>query len=98
MRARQNNVGSSVETLYKIIDNQVEALEFHVAEDSLAANRTLIEMSLKPGVLIGAVTRDGKPFIPHGNDRLLPGDSVVVVTTITGLSDLDSIIEDKSHE
>jgi trk system potassium uptake protein TrkA len=98
VRARQNNVGSNVETLYKIIDNKVEALEFHVAEDSLAANRTLIEMTLKPDVLIGAITRDGKPFIPHGNDRLLPGDSVVVVTTMTGLSDLDSIIEEKTYE
>ncbi len=95
VRARQNNVGSSVETLYKIIDNKVEALEFHVAEDSLVAGQSLIELRLKKGVLIGAVTRGGKPFIPHGSDRLMPGDSVVVVTTLAGLDDLDSIIEDK---
>ncbi len=94
VRARQNNVGSSVETLYKIIDNKVEALEFHVADDSRVAHRTLLEMKLRDGVLVGAVTRDGKPFIPHGLDSLLPGDSVVVVTTISGLSDLDSILEE----
>ena len=93
VRARQNNVGSNVETLYKIIDNKVEALEFRVAEDSFVANKTLIDLKLKPNVLIGAVTRDGHVFIPHGNDKLLPGDSVVVVTTITGISNLDSIIE-----
>ncbi len=94
VRARQNNVGSSVETLYKLIDNQVEALEFHVAEDSRVAHRTLLEMKLRQGVLVGAVTRDKHPFIPHGLDSLLPGDSVVVVTTIQGLSDLDSILEE----
>lgn len=94
VRARQNNVGSGVETLYKIIDNKVEALEFHVGEESRLANKTLIELNLKKNVLIGAVTRNGKAFIPHGNDTLLPGDSVVVVTTIQGLDDLDSIIED----
>ena len=93
VRARQNNVGSNVETLYKIINNRVEALEFHVAEDSTVANRTLIELPLKPGVLIGAVTRNGHVFIPHGNDTLLPGDSVVIVTSLKGLSDLDSITE-----
>ncbi len=93
VRARQNNVGSSVETLYKIINNRVEALEFHVAEDSDVANRKLFELPLKSGVLIGAVTRGGQVFIPHGSDVLLPGDSVVVVTTLKGLSDLDSITE-----
>jgi len=93
VRARQNNVGSNVETLYKIINNRVEALEFHVAEDSAVANRKLFELPLKPGVLIGAVTRDGRVFIPHGSDILLSGDSVVVVTTLKGLSDLDSITE-----
>lgn len=94
VRARQNNVTSNVETLYKIIDNKVEALEFRVGEDSAACGKMLMELKLKKGVLIGSVTRDKKPFIPHGRDRLQAGDLVVVVTTIAGLSDFDSILGD----
>ncbi len=94
VRVRQNNVGSNVETLYKIIDNKVEALEFRVSEDSAACGKTLIDLEHKAGVLIGSITRDKKPFIPHGRDRLQAGDLVVVVTTIAGLSDFDSILGD----
>jgi len=91
VRAKQNNIGSNVETLYKIIDNKVEALEFHVSEDSELVNTTLEEMSLRNNVIIGAINRKGKVFIPHGKDKLEIGDSVIIVTTISGLSDLDDI-------
>lgn len=91
VRARQNKIGSNVETLYKIIDNKVEALAFHVGENSSITYKTLEELRLRKNVIIGFINRDGKTFIPHGKDELRPGDSVVVVTTITGLSDLDDI-------
>lgn len=91
VRAKQNHIGSNVETLYKIIDNKVEALEFHVSADSHLVNKTLEELRLRRNILVGCVIRDGNVFIPHGQDSLLAGDSVIIVTTITGLSDLDSI-------
>ncbi len=91
VRAKQNSIGSSVETLYKIIDNKVEALEFHVSDDSAIADVSLEELTLRANVLIGCISRGGRVFIPHGKDMLRAGDSVIVVTTIAGLSDLDDI-------
>lgn len=91
VRARQNNIGSNVETLYKIIDNKVEALEFHVGEDSELTNTSLEDMMLRNNVIIGCISRGGKVFIPRGKDTLRVGDSVIIVTTISGLSDLDDI-------
>lgn len=93
VRARNNNIGNNVETLYKIIDNKVEALEFHVTEDSELLGKTLEELQLKRNVIIGCISRKGREFIPHGKDALRTGDSVIIVTTITGLSDLDDIKE-----
>lgn len=93
VRARENNIGSNVETLYKIIDNKVEALEFHVSEDSELVDITLEELSLRKNVIVGCVNRKGNVFIPHGKDTLKTGDSVIIVTTIPGLSDLDDIKE-----
>ncbi len=94
VRAKKNNIGNNVETLYKIIDNKVEALEFHVSEDSELVNTSLEELQLKSNVIIGSINRKGQVFIPRGRDCLQVGDSVVVVTTIQGLSDLDDIKRD----
>ncbi|MBP9989783.1 MAG: Trk system potassium transporter TrkA [Ruminococcus sp.] len=91
VRAKQNNIGSNVETLYKIIDNKVEALEFNVSEDSQLVGMTLESVEIKKNILIGSINRKGKVFIPHGKDTLEVGDSVIVVTTKSGLSDLDDI-------
>lgn len=91
VRARKNNIGNNVETLYKIIDNKVEALEFNVAEDSSLLNITLEELNLRDNVIIGCINRRGRVFIPHGKDTLKAGDQVIVVTTITGLTDFDDI-------
>ncbi len=91
VRAKQNSIGSGVDTLYRIIDNKVEALEFHVAPDSELAGLSLEQLQLRENVLIGCISRNGKVFIPHGQDTLLAGDTVIVVTTIQGLSDLDDI-------
>ncbi len=93
VRARKNNIGNNVETLYKIIDNKVEALEFHVSYDSSLINQTLEELTLKNNVIIGCINRKGRVFIPHGKDTLKADDTVIVVTTIAGLSDLDDIKE-----
>ena len=93
VRARKNNIGNNLETLYKIIDNKVEALEFNVAEDSSLIDITLEELKLRENVIIGYISRKGRGFIPHGKDSLKAGDSVIVVTTISGLTDLDDIKE-----
>ena len=93
VRARKNNIGNNVETLYKIIDNKVEALEFNVSEDSVLLNQTLEELQLKKNVIVGCITRKGHVFIPHGKDTFKVGDSVIIVTKIPGLSDLDDIKE-----
>ena len=94
VRAKENNLGSNVETLYKLIDNKVEALEFHVSEDSVLLNTSLEELQLRNNVIIGSINRRGNVFIPRGKDTLQIGDSVVVVTTMQGLSDLDDIKKD----
>lgn len=94
VRARKNNIGNNIETLYKIIDNKVEALEFHVSEDSVLLDKTLEELEIKNNVIVGCINRKGDVFIPHGKDTFKVGDSVIIVTTISGLSDLDDIIRE----
>ena len=93
VRAMQNSVGSKVETLYKLLSGRVEALEFRAAEGSPVCGTPLSTLRLKRNILIGSIDRGGKVIIPSGQDTIEPGDTVIVITTITGLSDLSDILD-----
>lgn len=94
VRAMQNSVGSNVETLYKMADDRVEALEFRVRAESSVLGKPLISLKLKKNLLIACINRRGKIIIPGGQDTIELGDTVIVVTTESGLSDLSDIAED----
>lgn len=91
-RALQNSVGSSLETLYKLMDGSVEALEFKVSSDFKGTNIPLKELSLKPNILIAGIIRGRKANIPNGNDIILPGDKVVVIASGQKVMDLSDIL------
>lgn len=92
-RAMQNTIGSNVETLYHILDNKAEALEFLIRENSEVVNVPLKDLSLKDNLLVGCINRDGRIMIPWGNDSLQVGDTVIVVTTQKGLRDIRDILK-----
>lgn len=93
VRAMQNSLGSNVETLYKIVGNKAEALEFRATAKSAVCGKPLQELATLPNLLIGAINRNGKILTPGGRDTIEPGDTVIVVTTVTGLNDLDDILD-----
>ena len=89
----QNSLGSNVETLYKLVGGKAEALEFRVAEGSAVCGIPLQTLRLRKNLLIGCINRAGKILIPSGQDTIEPGDTVVVATSVTGLNELDDILE-----
>ncbi|MBE5967191.1 MAG: Trk system potassium transporter TrkA [Lachnospiraceae bacterium] len=92
VRAMSNQKGSNVETLYKIVGNKVEALEFRVKSNSACVGVPLEKLELKPNLLVSCINRQGKIIIPNGQDTIQPGDTVIIVTTNTGLNDLSDIL------
>lgn len=93
VRAMQNSMGSKVETLYKLVGGRVEALEFRVAETSALCGIPLQKLDLRPNFLLGCINRHGRIIIPSGQDAVEAGDTVVVVTSVSGLKELDDILE-----
>ena len=81
-----------MESLYKIIDDKVEALEFLIQRDSPIIGIPLAELKVKPGVLIACISRGGRIMIPNGASRILEGDSVIVVTSHLGFGDIRDIL------
>ncbi len=91
-RALQNSLGSNVETLYKIMDGKAEALEFNVHNDFSHLGVPLKEMKLKPNILLAGIIRNRKTLLPSGDDVILAGDRVIVISTEHRLQDLSDIV------
>ncbi len=91
-RALQNSLGSNIETLYKLMDGDAEALEFNVVADQRITDIPLKSLKLKDNILIAGIIRDRNTIIPGGNDVILPSDHVVVIAAGQKLSDLSDIL------
>ena len=95
VRAMKNSIGSNVETLYKLMDDRVEALEFIIHEDCALQKIKLENMQTRKDVLVACISRKGKIIIPGGQDYFQQGDSVIVVTTHTGLQNIEDILAEQ---
>ena len=96
VRAMHNTTGGSVLTLHRIVDNKVEALEFRVTETTRHLGETLLQITLKPNILLACINRYGKIIIPKGEDTIELNDTVIVVTTADQtIYDLNDIFDDK---
>jgi trk system potassium uptake protein TrkA len=93
IRAVQNSEGSNVETLYRLNDERIEALEFKVRNGSKVANKAISQLNLKDNLQIICINRRGKIILPQGSDSILPDDMVVVLTTHKGLGALEDILK-----
>ena len=94
VRALANSQGMAVESLYKLLGGRVEALEFTVSEKGAERlGLPLKDLTLKPGILLAAIVREGRTIIPGGMTVIQAGDHVLVVTNAMGLTDLKDILE-----
>ena len=93
VRALGNSAGSSVETLYRLVDGKVEVLEFRVAEESACIRKPIRDLKIRDNILISALIRGTKSIIPDGSTIIQPGDHAIVVTAAGRLKYLDQILE-----
>ena len=91
-RALENSQGSNVETMYNIMDNKAEVLEFNAGGDFPGIGVPLKKLRLRKNVLIGGIIRDRKALIPSGDDKILQGDRVMVVAAGGRHNDLSDIL------
>ncbi len=92
-RALDNSRGSNVETLYKLMDGQVEALEFNATATAELTDIPLRDLTLKPNILIAGILRGRRTIVPGGDDCIMAGDKVIVLAAKQRLGDLSEIIQ-----
>lgn len=93
IRALANTRGSNVLTLYRLVNNQVEALEFLAKKQERIYDKPLRELKIKENCLIACIIRENDVIIPNGNACIKLGDTVIVVTTHKNFDDLTDIFE-----
>lgn len=94
VRAMANSIGSNVETLYNIIENKAEALEFLIQMGSPVLGIPLNDLPIRKGVLVACIYRNRKIIIPNGHSKIEVDDRVIVVTTRMGFQDIRDILEE----
>ena len=94
VRAMANSIGSNVETLYNIIENKAEALEFLIQLGAPVIGIPLIDLPIKKGVLIACIYRNRQIIIPNGQSMIEVDDRVIVVTTHMGFQDIRDILQE----
>lgn len=80
IRAIGNSGESSVQTLYKLVDGKVEALEFFITSDFGKTGIPLKDLKTQNNTLIASIIRNGRVIFPRGDDTIQTGDSVIIVS------------------
>ncbi len=91
-RALENSKDSSVETLYKLMDDMVEALEFTVKDGLDFLNVPFKELKLKENILVAGIIRDRKTIIPTGDDVIMSGDRIIIFASNQRINNLSDIV------
>ena len=94
IRAIANKRGSNVLTLYRLVNDKVEALEFLAKrKQDKIYDKPLKELNIKKDCLIACIIRENEVVIPDGNSTIKIGDNIIVVTTHKNFDDLIDIFE-----
>lgn len=91
VRSMESMGGDSIKTLYRIIGQQAEMIEFVATSETYHLNVPIIELPLKKNLLITAIVRGDDVIIPKGKNCIMEGDTVIIVTTMKQLDVLNQI-------
>lgn len=89
---------SSVQTLYKIVNDEVEAIEFKVTEKTKNLHIPLMKIKIKKHILIAGILRNNEMIVPKGHDTFEAGDRILVITKGMPLHKLNDIFEGADNE
>ena len=93
VKAMNNSYGSQLNSLYRIVNDKVEVLEFSVSATGRIVNQPLRDLKFKKGMLIACIVRNGKIIIPGGDDKIMVGDNIIIVTSSLKITDIEDILE-----
>lgn len=97
IRGKENISGFSISNFYLLEDNEVEAAEFIVLEDSKIVDIPIKNLNIKKDTIIAFIEKhdSGKVITPNGNDTIDIDDKVVIITKKKAFKHIDDILEER---
>ena len=92
LEAMQNTVGSNVESLIKLVDDKVEALEFRVRDNCRFIDVPIKDLNIRKGIIIAYVTHKGVSKVATGDMRIQLSDTVIIISKVAGLRDINDLL------
>lgn len=84
--------GGTILSISLLLGGQAEVTEIVLREDQPHLGRTLMELDLPKGMIIGAIIREGRVIIPDGSTTLEPRDRVIIFCLESKIEELDSFL------
>ena len=72
-------------------EGKVEMLEFVVHEDNEMVNKKLFDIDLGDDCIVSAIFRKNQVIIPHGEDRIMKNDHVVLIGKSESMENIRSL-------
>ncbi len=92
VRARENSNGTRIERLYRLVGGKAEAMEFIARAGDAYIGIPLKKLKTRTGCLVSVIVHQGKIIVPFGNDHIEEKDHVVVISVVSGVSDLNEVL------
>ena len=93
VRGMENSADTSgVHLLRRVMDEQLEIIEFIAKSGSPCLGAHLSDLELRDETLVAAIIRMGACVIPNGSNTIQAGDRVLAVTTRPGMKCLEDIL------
>lgn len=92
IRGRVNAQDSNLDALHHVANGEIETLQFSIGETNKLANTNLATIKFKPNVLVAAIIRQGKTIFPTGQDSIMVGDKVVIVTLLKNINHIYDLL------
>lgn len=82
-----------VMTVASLTGIDAEAIEFRVDERSRVAGQALVDLDFPEGGLVGTIMRKDEIILPRGDDRILPGDEVIVFALPQAIAEVEALFD-----
>lgn len=86
--------GRRVRSVAQLLEDRIEIVEAEATRGGPLCVGRLAELELPRGVLIAAMRRGEKLVVPRGDDRIEPGDRVLLITTTERANELAKFLAD----
>jgi len=93
VRAKADSRASEILSLHRLMDGKIEALEFAIKDNISGLTRIPIrDIKRKSDTLIACIIRNEDIIIPTGDDEILPGDRIIIVTMIQNVDSIKDVL------